>query len=158
MMRAGAVLTFALLAQNAVAECAEDRLSIRGDFGEVQFRVSVADEPEERAQGLMFVESMPRFDGMLFVFDEPAAVQFWMKNTLIPLDMIFAHEDGTIARIHAEAVPGDLTPIPGGDDVKVVLEINGGLSAVLGLSEGDVLQHPSLGAKAIWACDKNSSS
>ena len=158
MNRFCAVLLCSIATQPLAAECADNLLSIKGDFGQVQFNVSVADAPEEREQGLMFVESMPRFDGMLFVFEEPGPVQFWMKNTLIPLDMIFAGEDGVVERIHADAIPEDLTPIPGGEDIKFVLEINGGLSALLGLSEGDVLQHPSIGETAIWPCEKNSSS
>ncbi|KPQ20255.1 MAG: hypothetical protein HLUCCA24_02340, partial [Rhodobacteraceae bacterium HLUCCA24] len=116
----------ALTPATAAASCSEDAVWLRGDWGESRFRVEVADEPDERAQGLMFVEEMGRFEGMLFVYERPQPVSFWMKNTLIPLDMIFADARGVVRRVHENAVPGDLTPIPGGDDILVVLEVNGG--------------------------------
>lgn len=133
-----------LSGQAVLAECAVDKVKISGDFGQVQFTVEVADDNAERAQGLMNRESMPRTAGMLFVFQQPKPVAFWMKNTLIPLDMIFAGPDGVIQRIHENAVPQDLTPIPGGDAIQYVLEINGGLAKSYGLAEGDVLQHPAI--------------
>jgi uncharacterized membrane protein (UPF0127 family) len=113
----------------------------------------VADTPQERAQGLMNVPQMPRLTGMLFVYERPERVSFWMENTLIPLDMIFADAAGVVQRIHANAVPLDRTPIPGGDDIQFVLEINGGLAATLGLAEGDQMRHPSIPADiAAWSC------
>ncbi|MDP5361001.1 MAG: DUF192 domain-containing protein, partial [Paracoccaceae bacterium] len=127
-----------------------------GDFGQANFTVDVADDAAERARGLMFVEAMPTLTGMLFVYERPQTVSFWMKNTLIPLDMLFASPTGEILRIHENAVPGDLTPIPGGDGVQMVLEINGGLSARLGIAAGDVMQHPSFGADAILPCVEKS--
>ena len=149
---------FLCLAQPLWAECDDGRLTIKGDFGQATFAVDVVDDARERAQGLMFVESMPLLSGMLFVYERPQSVSFWMKNTLIPLDMLFAGPRGEILRIHENAIPGDLTPIPGGDGVQMVLEVNGGLSARLGIAEGDVMQHPSFGADAILPCVKNSDS
>ncbi|WP_306131633.1 DUF192 domain-containing protein [Roseivivax marinus] len=148
----GAALTALMLAGPVAAECAADRIALRGDFGDVAFRVDVADTVEERAQGLMFVEEMPRFAGMLFVYDRPQPVAFWMKNTLIPLDMVFADARGVVQRVHAEAVPGDLTGIPGGDDIQYVLEINGGMAETLGIAPGAQMQHPAI-SDAAWACD-----
>ena len=142
----------ALAAQTAVAACAEDRVTVAGGFGTVRFQVQVADDNAERAQGLMFVEEMDRFAGMLFVYDEPRRATFWMRNTLIPLDMLFAAPDGTITSIHANAVPLDETTIDGGPGVQFVLEINGGLAARLGIAEGDVIQHPALGPDAALPC------
>jgi len=84
----------------------------------------VADDAAERAQGLMFREAMPLSSGMLFVYGRPQRVSFWMRNTLIPLDMIFADARGVVTRVHAEAVPLDETPIDGGEGVQFVLEIN----------------------------------
>ncbi len=148
----GSALALALvLGGAAAAECVEDRLAIRGDFGEVAFRVAVADTDAERAQGLMHVEEMDRFTGMLFVYDRPQPVAFWMKNTLIPLDMIFADAAGVVQKVHAEAVPGDLTGIPGGDSIQYVLEVNGGLAAQLGIGPGAELRHPSI-EDAAWPC------
>ena len=130
----------------ARAECRDDRLTLAGGFGEAHFTVRVADDPAERAQGLMHVGSMATLEGMLFAYDEPQSVSFWMENTLIPLDMLFAGADGTILGIHENAVPMDRTPIPGGDGVQYVLEINGGLAERLGIEPGDVLQHPAIEA------------
>ena len=135
------------------ADCAPGAVDLVGDFGRARIAVTLAETPEARAQGLMFVERMATFDGMLFIYDRPQSVAFWMKNTLIPLDMIFAGQDGVIRRIHAEAVPGDLTPIPGGEDILAVLEVNGGLAERLGLAEGDVLRHPAFGPDAALPCD-----
>ena len=125
---------------------------MRGDFGQANFTVEVADDGQERARGLMFVESMPTLSGMLFVYEAPQRASFWMRNTLISLDMLFADETGVITRIHHEAIPGDETPIDGGDGVIAVLEINGGLAARLGIAEGDTLQHPSFGDDAADPC------
>lgn len=142
--------------QMAVAACVDDRVTIFGDWGQAGFTVTIADTPATRAQGLMFVEDMPRMTGMLFIYEEPQSVSFWMKNTLIPLDMLFASPEGEILHLHENAVPGDLTPIPGGDGVQMVLEINGGMSQRLGISVGDVMQHPSFGPEAILPCDEKS--
>ena len=133
--------------------CAADQVTVIGAFGEAKFKVGVADTPEERGQGLMFVEAMPRFKGMLFIYESPRHATFWMRNTLIPLDMLFALEDGTIATIHENAIPLDETTIDGGQDIQYVLEINGGMSATLGIAVGDVLQHPSIGEKAAEPCN-----
>ena len=142
------------LCGGAAAECRPDRVTVSGEFGEVAFRVAVADDPAERSRGLMFVEAMPVFDGMLFVYEEPGPASFWMENTLIPLDMLFAGPDGVVTRVHEKAVPRDRTPIPGGEGVQFVLEINGGLAERLGLAAGDVLQHPAIGPDAARPCEQ----
>lgn len=151
-MRALAPLLLSLLAGGAAAQCAPDRVTVSGGFGEATFTVQVADEPAERSRGLMFVESMGTLEGMLFVYEEPGPAAFWMRNTLIPLDMLFADETGTITRIAREAQPLDETPIPGGDAVQFVLEINGGLAERLGIQEGDTLRHPLVGEGAADPC------
>lgn len=137
----------------AEAACAPGRVDIRWADGRENFVVEVADDADERAQGLMFRETMPLSEGMLFVYDSPRRPNFWMKNTLIPLDMVFADATGTVTRVHANAIPGDLSPIDGGDGVMFVLEINGGLAAKLGIAPGAVLRHPSIpAATAAWTC------
>jgi uncharacterized membrane protein (UPF0127 family) len=133
--------------------CSDTRIDLRGEWGTARFTVEVADEPEERSLGLMNRESMANSAGMLFVYERPQRAVFWMKNTLIPLDMIFADETGVVTKVHENAVPLDLTGIEGGDGVQFVLEINGGLSGRMGISEGSVLRHPSIGDEAAWACD-----
>ncbi len=147
-------LVFSILAPVlAAADCREDRIDLRGDWGQAAFTVEVADDPRERSIGLMNRQSMPRGAGMLFVYEQPQRATFWMRNTLIPLDMIFADETGTVTRIHENAVPLDETTIDGGEGVLFVLEINGGLTARLGIEEGTELRHPAIGYIAAWPCD-----
>jgi uncharacterized membrane protein (UPF0127 family) len=99
--------------------------------------VEVAATPEQQERGLMFVKSLAGDRGMIFPYDPPRDVSFWMKNTLIPLDIVFIRSDGTIVRItHAKAL--DLSPLPSGEPVAAVLEIRGGRAAELGINEGDV--------------------
>ncbi|MEL6521417.1 MAG: DUF192 domain-containing protein [Pseudomonadota bacterium] len=134
--------------------CTEDLVSLRGDWGNARFSVEIADDAAERSRGLMFREAMPRSAGMLFLYERPQRVSFWMKNTLIPLDMIFLDETGTVKRVHSNAIPGDLTSIPGGDNIIAVLEINGGLSETFGINEGSQMQHPFFAANPVWPCEE----
>lgn len=151
----GASIVGALLFSGMVwaEDCAPDRAHLRGDWGQARFTVELADDPLERARGLMHRESMAITHGMLFLYETPQQVSFWMKNTLIPLDMLFLSADGTVARIHQNAVPLDLSPIDGGADILAVLEVNGGVAARFGIAEGSVLRHPSLDQSiAVWPC------
>ena len=133
--------------------CAPDAVTLRGPGGVAQFIVEIADDGAERAQGLMNRPSMPRFSGMLFVYERPQTVGFWMRNTLIPLDILFADESGTVRRIHANATPLSEETIPGGDEIQYVLEINGGLAEELGIAPGTTLRHPSIDPSvAAWPC------
>jgi uncharacterized protein len=133
--------------------CSPDRLDIRWPGGQASFAVEVADDGQERAKGLMFRERMPTSAGMLFVYDSPRRASFWMKNTLIPLDMIFADDTGRVTRIHPDAVPGDLSSIDGGDGVLYILEVNGGLAKRLRIPEGAEMRHVSIpDARAAWPC------
>lgn len=151
--RLGAIIATSILGAGAVsAECAPDTVSLRGDFGTAQFTVDVADDNAERGQGLMFVEQMATMTGMLFVYDRPQRVSFWMRNTLIPLDMVFVDDAGVVQKIHSNAVPLDETPIFGGDGIQYVLEINGGLAARLGLEPGNEMQHSAFGDTSVWPC------
>jgi len=150
VLRATALCLF--FAQQAAAACAPDRVTVAGDFGRANFRVAVADDHAERSQGLMNVPDMATMQGMLFIYDVPISASFWMRNTLIPLDMLFADPTGTITHIHENAVPLDETPILGGSGVQYVLEINGGMAARLGIEIGDVLQHPAMGDAASLPC------
>lgn len=106
------------------------------------FNIELALTQNEQMKGLMFRESMPEETGMLFYFGgEEAERGFWMKNTLIPLDLLFIRGDGTIHYIHKNAVPHDLTSIRSNGAVAAVLEINGGLTSKLGIKEGDIVKH-----------------
>ncbi|WP_411839383.1 DUF192 domain-containing protein [Paracoccus sp. ME4] len=170
-MRLSAVLALLLLgagpaaAQDVVkaqptAECRDDRTLIRlSDDRALSFATELADTEALRARGLMFRRDLPAGTGMLFVYPRPQPVSFWMRNTLIPLDMVFADARGVIRHIHANARPLDETPVPGaavGDpdrDRLLVLEIAGGEAARLGLRAGQVLAHPDVPQEtAAWPC------
>ncbi|SMX22461.1 DUF192 domain-containing protein [Boseongicola aestuarii] len=149
-------LTTIATATAAFSACSETHVDLKGDWGQARFMVEVADDPAERSQGLMNRENMARSAGMLFVYEFPQRVAFWMRNTLIPLDMIFLDDTGTVQRVHENAIPLDETAIPGGDNIQYVLEINAGLAALYGIDEGTVLRHPSIGENAVWGCkDEN---
>jgi uncharacterized membrane protein (UPF0127 family) len=135
------------------AACAPDRVEFRGDFGAAGFSVEVADDATERSVGLMNRPSMPSGHGMLFLYDRPQPVSFWMRNTLIPLDMIFLDETGRVKHVHEGAVPLDETPIPGGDGILAVVEINGGLAGRIGIAPGAEMRHPAFDQPgAAWPC------
>lgn len=112
-------------------------LSVRSGNRTHAFTVEVARTSEEQAQGMMFRESLGPDQGMIFPFQEPRLASFWMRNTLIPLDIIFVRADGTIARIAANAVPLSEEPVAVGEPVTAVLELRGGRAAELGIREGD---------------------
>ena len=137
------------------AGCRADAVELRAPSGrEMRFSVEVADDADERARGLMHRATLPMSAGMLFVYEAPVRATFWMKNTLIPLDMIFADATGRVLGVHAMAVPGDETTIDGGPDVLAVLEINGGLAERLGINPGSVMRHPAFDpATAAWPCE-----
>ncbi|HEX2135578.1 MAG TPA: DUF192 domain-containing protein [Microvirga sp.] len=106
------------------------------------FKVEVARNDADRAQGLMFRRSMPPDWGMLFDFGRVEPVSMWMKNTYLPLDMLFIRPDGSIARIAANAEPLSTRAIPSGEPVLAVLELNAGTAARLGIRAGDRVEHP----------------
>ncbi len=141
------------IAVSATAECRETRASFRGDWGQANFSIELADSPEERSKGLMHRKTLPQSSGMLFIFEQPQPVWFWMKNTLIPLDIIFMDQSGTVNKVHEMAQPHDLTQIYGGDDIQYVFEINGGLAAALGIAAGSQLRHPAIDQEiGAWPC------
>jgi len=148
------ILGATLLAAAPTFACETDSIEIRAENGKFRFSIDVADDNDERAQGLMHVESMDPFKGMLFIYDKPLHAYFWMKNTLIPLDMLFADPTGKITHIHENATPLSEATIDGGENVLYVLEINGGLASKFGITEGAVMKHPAFDqSTAAWACD-----
>lgn len=102
-----------------------------------RFIVEVAQTEEQQAQGLMFRQSLAPDRGMLFPRNPPGDASFWMKNTLIPLDIIFIRPDGTIGRIAENAAPMSLDPVVSLEPVMAILEIPGGRSSQLGIKQGD---------------------
>lgn len=130
------------LTAGAQAGCAQGRVLVGSQGQTHAFTIELADTEAARAKGLMMRPYLPSAAGMLFAYPAPQRAQFWMANTLIPLDMIFAAPDGTILGVHANAIPQDRTTIDGGPGVQYVLEINGGLAARLGIVAGGRLHHP----------------
>ena len=110
--------------------------------GPVRFTVEVATDKTSQERGLMFRKHLPANAGMLFDFHKPVTVNFWMKNTVLPLDIIFIRADGTISTIHARAVPHSEIDMPSAEPVRAVLEINGGLAEALGIEPGDRVRNP----------------
>jgi uncharacterized protein len=150
-----AALTLFATGAAAEAACDAGRAEFRWPGGKARFAIEIADDEAEREQGLMFRDKLASSAGMLFVYDTPQNVAFWMKNTLIPLDMVFIDDLGRVNAIHENAVPGDLTPIPGPSETLMVLEIGGGLAARLGLRVGSEFRHPLLDqSHAVWPCDQ----
>jgi uncharacterized protein len=115
--------------------------------GVKHFKVEIADNAEAREYGLMFRKSLAPDHGMLFEFDRPDRQAFWMKNTLISLDIIYIGTDGRIVSIAADARPMDETPLYSKGPAIGVLEIEGGLAAKLGIQPGDAVHHPFFHAK-----------
>lgn len=116
-------------------------LSIDTAKGAVSFQVEIADDEAERQQGLMYRTSLAPDRGMLFQFDRAAPRAFWMKNTYIPLDIIYIGADGRIVSIAAMAEPFNEAPIPSKAPASGVLEIYGGRAAELGIAVGDRVHH-----------------
>ena len=126
----------------AATDKGEDKLPVTSividsAHGPVKFQAEVAADPASQEKGLMFRKSLAPDAGMLFDFHTPDFQTFWMKNTVIPLDMIFIRADGTISSIAPNTTPQSETPIPSYEPVRAVLEINGGRSAQLGIEPGE---------------------
>ena len=137
----------------ATAACSQDgeikyersSLTIVTRSRAIKFDVEMALTEPQREHGLMFRKELGPYEGMLFDFYHEQKVSFWMKNTLIPLDMLFIAGDGTIRHIHANAKPLSTDTIPSEYPVRAVLEINGGTAALLGIKPGDKVKHPIFG-------------
>ena len=137
---AALLLSLSALAQDG----ARESLTISTDAGEQTFSVEIADDPRERARGLMFRRSMGADEGMLFDFGAEEPASFWMRNTYIPLDMIFINDDGSIDSIAERTTPLSEKSVPSKGPVRFVLEINSGLSDRLGIEEGDQVGGPAI--------------
>jgi uncharacterized protein len=145
MRRALMVVVLIVSSLSAAAEVKTSPLVIDTEGGARHFTVELAVTPEEQAQGLMFRRALAADAGMLFDLGGTRPATFWMKNTLIPLDMLFIAADGRIADIHARAVPLSEAMIESKAPVRAVLELNGGTAARLGIHEGDVVHHALFG-------------
>ena len=137
-----ATLTAAAGAAAAAPACDPDRIDILAGPGSRTFAIEIADDPDEQARGLMFRPALPADAAMLFVFDPPRPANFWMRNTMIPLDMIFIDDTGRVESVaeRTDAYSERVSSSQG--DVRAVLEINGGLSRRFGIGPGAQVIHP----------------
>ena len=122
--------------------CEDSFLKIKFNEIVTEIAVEIADTHSKRKKGLMFRDSLDLYSGMLFIYDNPRKVSFWMKNTIFPLDMAFADKRGKVVRVVANTEPLSLDLIDGGENIQYVLEINAGLSEDMNLFEGSLLLHP----------------
>lgn len=146
LLAAAAGLAQAGWRQVAVESFEQDRLTVVTEDGaRHEFRVELALTPEEQSQGLMYRRSLDADAGMLFVYRPPQHVSMWMKNTPIPLDMLFIDADGDVVRVAERAVPMSRETIESGRPVKGVLELNGGTADRLGIGAGARVLHSAFG-------------
>ncbi len=146
---ASAILALSLFPGGAFAaplRFEKEQLTIERAGGEAHtFTVELALDDAQREQGLMLRQEMAPDSGMLFDFGNPRDVSMWMRNTLLPLDMLFIGDDGTITHIHENAKPQSDAIISSRGPVKYVLELNGGRSKALGIKPGDTARSPQIG-------------
>lgn len=157
VLRPAAVLLVALLAAapratpareapRALSEFPRERIAIETRSARRHlFDAWRADTVENRSQGLMFVEALRPEQAMIFVYAPPQRVGMWMKNTLIPLDMLFVDEHGCVVKVHERARPGSLDTITTDEPVVLVVELAGGTAATLGIGRGDRVVRPQAG-------------
>jgi uncharacterized membrane protein (UPF0127 family) len=141
-----AFVVFAALLQPAPA-ADMNTVEIATKTGVHFFSVELAVNDEQRARGLMFRKELPEGKGMLFDFQTEQDVAFWMKDTYIPLDMIFIRANGRILRIAANTTPLSTQTVPSGGPVRAVLEVAGGTARRLGIEPGDRVAHPFFGSR-----------
>jgi len=128
-------------AVSLAANLPHDVLLVETASSQYRFDVEIADDAAERAEGLMYRKTLAENAGMLFLYPQPQPVQFWMKNTVLSLDIVFVRADGTIARIAADTTPMSEDLIPSGEPVRAVLEVKAGTMRELGVKVGDRLRN-----------------
>lgn len=126
--------------------CSPTAVHLFAETGVVTYSVEIADDPAEQARGLMFRPSLPADAGMLFIFDPPRPASFWMRNTMIPLDMIFIGDDGKVVNVAERTIPYSEASQNSDGPVRAVLEVNGGEAARLGIGPGTAVRHPAFAA------------
>ena len=132
----------AVRADDAPQRLPLEALSVITGVGTLHFDVEVARTDETRATGLMHRREMAPDHGMLFDFRQDRMVTMWMRNTFIPLDMLFITKDGVIVRVTRNTTPHSERRLPSGEPVRAVLELNAGSAALLGIEAGDKVEHP----------------
>ena len=132
------------ISTGALAEFRHESLNLvlgGGAGAKIKIDIEVAASDQEKSQGLMFRRSLGETQGMLFQYDGPQEITMWMRNTYIPLDMVFIRADGTVHRIAAMTEPFSEAVVASAGDVLGVLELNGGAAGRLGLKAGDKVEH-----------------
>ena len=119
-----------------------EELTVQTGAGSFRFEIEIADTPLERQIGLMNRKSMPLNHGMLFDFQRTRVIEMWMKNTFIPLDMVFVKADGIVTHIERNTTPHSLQIISSQQPASHVLELNAGIANQIGLKPGHKLNHP----------------
>ena len=146
---AGVLLSIPVLAQNAEIEPIDfgtpEPLSIVSETGTFDFMVEIADTPEKLTRGMMYRDDVPTNTGMLFEYDRQSTLSIWMKNTGVPLDIIFIRKNGKILKIEHSATPYSLRSISSEATAAAVLELGGGQALQLGIMPGDIVQHEFFG-------------
>ena len=132
---------FYLFSYQIVFSDQKNIIFVKTKFSNTQFVVELAKTPEQRQKGLMGRSSLKAQSGMLFLYESPRHVSFWMKNTLIGLDVIFLSSNGKILKIYHNAKPESLEIMSAGENVSAVLEINGNLAKTIKLEIGDCVKH-----------------
>jgi uncharacterized protein len=134
-----------LLAEGLALAASGSTIVLKTDTGDHSFDVEVMTTFQERARGLMFRRSLPEKSGMLFLYDRPEPAAMWMKNTFIPLDMVFIAPGGTVHRIEKNTEPFSTDTISSDGSIIAVLELNAGAADRIGLKLGDRVIYPGLG-------------
>ncbi len=132
-----------------LARFPQDTLAIKSKRTTHVFQIWIADTPQRKSQGLMFVRGLAADRGMLFVHDAPRVASMWMKNTYIPLDMVFISANGKVAEIHANTTPHSLELVTSRKPVLAVLELAAGEAARRGIQPGDRVIHPTFGTGTV---------
>jgi len=136
-----AAFTLSYATYAAAIVCDPGKIEIITGQGNQTFSIEIADDPDEQARGLMFRPALSTDAGMLFIFDQPRQANFWMRNTMIPLDMIFIDDTGKVDSIAERTDTYSEQVSSSKGDVRAVLEINGGLSRQLGIGPGSQVIH-----------------
>jgi hypothetical protein len=141
---AGASVALTLLLSPGAIAAGNGTLVLKTDSGPHSFTIELATTPAERALGLMYRRALPADAGMLFLYDKPQPLTMWMRNTFIPLDMVFIGVDGKVHRIESRTEPFSTQLISSEGNVQGVLELNAGTAANIGLKAGDEVVYPGL--------------
>jgi len=143
-LAAGASLALTLFLSPGAIAAGNGTLVLKTDSGPHSFTIELATTPAERALGLMYRRTLPVDAGMLFLYDKPQPLTMWMRNTFIPLDMVFIGADGKVHRIESRTEPFSTQIISSEGNVRGVLELNAGAAVSIGLKAGDEVVYPGL--------------